>query len=59
MIEQIERSPEEEFDVKFQLVPGVYLDASCHKENQVILYLGAETYVEYTFSEAKKLLSSN
>ncbi len=41
------------------MVSGVYLDATSLKNGNVILYLGAETYVEYPYDEALDLLKSN
>lgn len=35
------------------------MDATSLKNGNVILYLGAETYVEYPYDEALELLKSN
>ena len=45
----IEQNENQDYEMKFQLVSGIYLDAVCSKENKVILYLGSDTYVEYSY----------
>jgi prefoldin subunit 5 len=56
IIKKIESEENEQFDAKFQLIPGIFSEVQCQRDNKVILYLGAETFVEYTYQEAIDLL---
>lgn len=41
------------------MVPGIYSLVDCSVDDKVVLYLGSDTYVEYSYKEAIELLRSN
>ncbi len=59
IIQKIKHEENDNYDIKYQLIPGIYQDLECQKDDKVILYLGAETFVEYTYDEAIELLKIN
>ena len=49
IINKIDKEESDKFDAKFQLIPGIYSEVECERDNKVILYLGAETFVDYSY----------
>ncbi len=55
----IGESEEKAISSRFELSDALYVKAEITKSNRVMLWLGANVMVEYTFAEAQELLSKN
>jgi len=49
----------EALDAKFEVADAIYASASVKPQNKVMLWLGANVMLEYSYDEADKLLNKN
>lgn len=60
LLKSLVKKREEERVLKFQVNDGLFVEGHVPKgANSVVLWLGADTMVEYTYEEAIELLSAN
>jgi prefoldin subunit 5 len=60
IINQLAKPKENNFEIDYMICDTIYSKANVNKDiNKVNLWLGANTMVEFTFEEAKKLLGKN
>ena len=60
IINQLAKPKEDDFEVDYMICDTIYSKAKVNKDiSKVNLWLGANTMVEFTFDESKKLLGRN
>lgn len=60
IINQLAKPKEQDLEMDYMICDTIYSKASVSKDiDRVNLWLGANTMVEFTFEEAKKLLGKN
>lgn len=60
LLKSLTKKREEERVLKFQVNDGLFVEGHITKgSNTVVLWLGADTMVEYTYEEAIELLTAN
>lgn len=60
LLKSLVKKREEERVLKFQVNDGLFVEGHVPKgANSVVLWLGADTMVEYTYEEAIELLTAN
>ncbi|GAM20770.1 hypothetical protein SAMD00019534_039450, partial [Acytostelium subglobosum LB1] len=59
IVNKLESKQDDTFSMNYELSEGVYSSAEVSKPKSVYLWLGANVMLEYSFDEAKQVLSNN